>query len=134
MGKRMTPRILLTVFMFQICGLFALAQSVELGWTDFPYTASDGNVITGSFSGSASNWTGGTYSTCGVALKANSAWLGMSGPGSMTNTFSMSVTSVSIKIAGSDPGEAITVTTNAGTPTVTVSGGCGYVAGGNVAT
>jgi hypothetical protein len=119
--------------MFLACGLMAFAQT-ELSWTDFPYTASDGNVITQSTSGSATQWTSGTYGTCGVTLKSNSTWLGLSGPGTITNTFSSAVTTVSYKVAGSDPGEAVTVTTNAGTPVVTVSGGCGYIASGNVAT
>jgi hypothetical protein len=134
MKKKLALRLLIAVFLFQICGLLAFAQSVELGWTDFPYTATDGNLITGSYTGSATNWTGGPYSTCGVTTKNNSIWLGQSGAGSMTNTFSMSVTSVSYKITGSDSGEAVTFTTNAGTPTVTVSGGCGYIASSNVAT
>jgi hypothetical protein len=135
MKTRLALRIGLTLCMFLACGLMAFAQ-VEIGWTDFPFTASDGNVIGASYSGTAVNYTT-AYTNCGVTTKANSVWLGSSGTGVMTNTFSSAVTSVTYRLTATNQGEVLTVTTNAGTPTITLTGGsCGsnWSVSGNVLT
>jgi hypothetical protein len=135
MKKRMIVKVLIVVSMLQFCVAVVMAQGVELGYSDFPYVASDGNNIGASFSGSYTSY-GSSYSSCavGITTKSGSVWLGNSGVGSMTNTFSQPVTSVTYNITGSDTGETTTFTTNAGTPTVTSIAGCTHTVAGNVLT
>jgi len=134
MKKTMILRVLATVFMLQLCAAVALAQGVELGYDDFPYTASDGNVISASYSGTYTPYPN-AWTSCGVTTKARSIWLGSSDTGTMHNGFSQPVTSVTYNITASNIGETVTVTTNApGTPTITVSAGCDYSVVGNVLT
>jgi len=93
----------------------------EKGTFDFPFTE-NGITVTGSGTGTFQNYAPG-WSSCGITCKPNCIWIGLSGPGTYTNTFSEPVNNMIYNLTGTDAGEIITITTNAGTPSITYTDG-----------
>lgn len=93
----------------------------EKGTFDFPFTIG-GLTVTLSGTGSLTNYAPG-WPSCDLFCKANCMWLGSEGPGTMTNTFSLPVNDVVYTFTGADVGEIITITTNAGTVSLTYTDG-----------
>lgn len=124
----------LAAFVLQFCVMADSARCEELGYADFPYT-SDGVTITLETTGGVSSYSSG-WSDCGstVTTKNGAIWLGYGGGGTITNTFSKTVSSVTYRITAANIGETFTLTTNGGVPSITVDAGCSYGVAGNVLT
>ncbi len=96
----------------------------EKGYSDFPFTL-NGITVSLTPSGSVSTYST-AWNSCGVTTKAASIWIGFSTSGSITNTFSVPVNNIIYNITASNAGEAFTVTTSDGTPSISVTNGCSY--------
>jgi len=96
----------------------------EKGFYDFPFTE-NGITVTGSGTGSYMVYAPG-WGSCGIFAGANCVWIGSGGPGTYTNTFSSPVNNMIYNITAMDAdegGEIITITTDAGTPSITYTDG-----------
>lgn len=93
----------------------------EKGTFDFPFTE-NGITVTGSGTGSFINYEPG-WPSCDINCKPNCIWIGYGGPGTYTNTFSQPVNNMLYNLTGTDVGEIITITTNAGTLSITYTDG-----------
>jgi hypothetical protein len=124
--------VFLAAFVLQLHVMADSARCEELGYADFPYT-SGGMTITLKTTGGVSSYST-SWSDCGgtVTTKVGAIWLGYGGAGTITNTFSTTVSSVTYRITASNNGETFTVTTNGGVPSITVDAGCSYSVAGNV--
>ena len=97
----------------------------EKGYYDFPFTQS-GITVTGSGTGGYTYYTS-AYDGCTIPLKGNSVYIGASAS-TYTNTFTTAVNDMVYNFGGANVGEIVTVTVNAGTPSVSYTGGdCGSV-------
>jgi hypothetical protein len=95
----------------------------EKGTYDFPFTL-NGITVTGSGTGTFINYAPG-FTSCGISCKPDCIWIGYLGPGTYTNTFSAPVNNMLYNLTGTDEGEIITISTNAGTASITyVDGTC----------
>ncbi|RIJ46829.1 HYR domain-containing protein [Maribellus luteus] len=90
----------------------------EKGYSDFPFTI-DGLTVTGSGTGTYTRYYG-SYTDCGVSTKANSVYIGSSGPATFTNTFSTPVNDMVYNITAADNGEIVTITVDNGTPEIII--------------
>ncbi len=123
-GKAVTP----------IKGTLAACDN-EKGTFDFPFTQ-NGITVTGSGTGSFINYAPG-WASCGIACKPDCIWIGYLGAGTYTNTFSSPVNNMLYNFTGTDAGEIITITTDAGTPSITYTDGTcpeNFTISGNVIT
>lgn len=116
-------KILLSIIgmVFSFC---ATSQSFqfEKGYADFPFTY---NQITVSASGSGSYVPyDNAWSSCGVATKAGSIWLGAYGPASFTNQFSQPVNDMVYNINAADTTETFTFSVNNGNIQLNILSGC----------
>lgn len=96
----------------------------EKGYYDFPFTE-NGITVTGSGTGSYTVYAPG-WGSCAIFAAANCVWIGSGGPGTFTNTFTSPVNDMIYNITAmdmDDGGEIITITTNAGTPSITYTDG-----------
>lgn len=98
----------------------------EKGFNDFPFTE-NGLTVTASGTGTYQIYGSSPWTSCGVTTKANSFWLGYGGPGTLTNTFSQPVNNVVYSMTAADNStgylEIVTVTVDAGTPSITYTDG-----------
>jgi len=106
-----------------------IISAPEKGYLDFPFTA-DGITVTLSGTGSYTNYSS-SFTSCDVTTKANSIWLGSSGPATLTNTFSAPVNDLMYRITAANNGEVMTVTTDLGGP-ITLSYDSGTCSSNNV--
>lgn len=93
----------------------------EKGYYDFPFTE-DGITVTGTGTGTYTVYNAG-WGSCGIFAGANCVWIGYGGPATFTNTFSSPVNNMTYNVTAMDAGEQITITTDAGTPSITYSDG-----------
>lgn len=93
----------------------------EKGYYDFPFTE-NGITVTGSGTGSYQVYAAG-WGSCGIFAEANCVWIGFGGPATFTNTFSTPVNNMIYNATAMDAGEIITITVDAGTPTITYTDG-----------
>jgi len=99
------------------------ACASEKGTFGFPFTE-NGITVNGSGTGSFINYADG-FTSCGIACKPDCMWIGLGGPGTYTNTFSQPVNNMIYNMTGTDNGEIITITTNAGTLSISyIDGEC----------
>jgi len=93
----------------------------EKGYYDFPFTE-NGITVTGSGTGTYTVYQPG-WGSCGIFAAANCVWIGTDGPATYTNTFSSPVNNMIYNMTATDIGEVITITTDAGTPSITYTDG-----------
>ena len=93
----------------------------EKGYYDFPFTE-DGITVTGSGTGSYTVYAQG-WGSCYVSAAPNCIWIGNAGPATFTNTFSSPVNDMIYNITAMDAGEIVTITVDAGTPSITYTDG-----------
>jgi hypothetical protein len=93
----------------------------EKGYYDFPFTE-NGITVTGTGTGSFTVYAPG-WGSCGIFAAANCVWIGNGGPATFTNTFTEPVNNMIYNITAMDATEIITITTDAGTPSITYSDG-----------
>jgi hypothetical protein len=93
----------------------------EKGTFDFPFT-DNGITVTGTGTGSFQDYAPG-FTSCNISCKPNCVWIGYGGPGTYTNTFSQPVNNMLYNLTGTDEGEVITITADAGTLTITYTDG-----------
>ncbi|OWY20495.1 T9SS C-terminal target domain-containing protein [Sphingobacteriales bacterium UPWRP_1] len=101
-----------------------------------PPTTVNGVNVTGGGTGSIQTFPT-AFTSCGtVTTPANSVWLGPGGAFNYTFTFSQPVNNVVVVITGTgaNVNETFTITTSAGTPTLTALSSCFSTISGNVIT
>jgi hypothetical protein len=127
---------ILMLICFSILGIFnAYSQCTsEKGYADFPFTQ-NGLTVTASGTGGYTSYPG-AWPSCGVETKAQSVWIGQTAS-TFTNTFSQPVNDMVYNITAADDGEAMTITVNSGTVSITYDyGTCpgSWIISGNVIT
>ena len=120
------PSLLKAIFSFVGMVVFfagdAQSFQFEKGYADFPFTY---NQISISASGSGSYVPyDNAWSSCGVATKAGSIWLGAYGPASFTNQFSQPVNDMVYNINAADTTETFTFSVNNGSIQLNILSGC----------
>ncbi|WP_288073292.1 T9SS type B sorting domain-containing protein [Hydrotalea sp.] len=111
-------------FMGMVVFFSAGAQSFqfEKGFADFPFTYN--NITVTSFGSGSFVDYGAAWSSCGVAIKPGSIWLGAYGPASFTNTFSQGVNDMVYNINAADTTETFTFSVNRGNVQISILSGC----------
>ncbi|WP_068242740.1 T9SS type B sorting domain-containing protein [Hydrotalea flava] len=111
-------------FMGMVIFFSAGAQSFqfEKGFADFPFTYN--NIAVTSFGSGSFVDYGAAWSSCGVATKPGSIWLGAYGPASFTNTFSQGVNDMVYNINAADTTETFTFSVNRGNVQISILSGC----------
>jgi len=116
--------LLLILFIGSIANLHSQCTN-EKGFYDFPFTQ-DGITVTGSGTGGYTYYTS-SWTSCGIPLKGNSVYIGASAS-TYTNEFTTPVNDMVYAFGAANVGEIVTVTVNAGTPSISYTGGdCGSV-------
>jgi hypothetical protein len=92
----------------------------EKGYDDFPFTQ-DGITVTGSGTGGYTYYND-PYTGCTLPIKGRSVYIGQSAS-TYTNTFTTPVNDMVYNFGGANVGEIVTVTVNAGTPSISYVGG-----------
>lgn len=103
-------------------GVSAQTFQYEKGYADFPFTHHQ-ITVTAYGSGSYVAYDN-AWSSCAVATKAGSIWLGAFGPATYTNTFSQAVNDMVYNINAADSTEAFSFSTNRGNVQITILSGC----------
>ncbi|MGC8750616.1 T9SS type B sorting domain-containing protein [Hydrotalea sp.] len=120
------PSLLKAIFSFIGMVVFFAGNTqtfqFEKGYADFPFTY---NQITVSAFGSGSYFVyDNAWSSCEVATKAGSIWLGAFGPASFTNQFSQPVNDMVYNINAADTTETFTFSVNNGNIQLNILTGC----------